>query len=245
MDIKPTKKEPYKNDPAKIDEFTSFVMDQLDADILCAQESNRRVEKWIGKYYPYHHSVEKAGTAIYSRYPFIDRGHINFGTGTITNSCVWADVQLPNDTIRVYSAHLQSNMITSDANKLVEEVETNQEVDFMNVRTILGKYKRYVAKRSHQATMVRNHLNESPHPVILAADLNDPPVSYTHRILAKDHTDSFVAAGNGMGITYAGHIPLLRIDNVILSNDFEVLDHKVIRKRFSDHYPVRVEVNLD
>jgi endonuclease/exonuclease/phosphatase family metal-dependent hydrolase len=48
-----------------------------------------------------------------------------------------------------------------------------------------------------------------------------------------------------MGITYAGHIPLLRIDNVILSDDFEVLDHRVIRERFSDYYPVKEILNAE
>ena len=107
----------------------------------------------------------------------------------------------------------------------------------------MAKYKRYVAKRSLQANMIRKHMNHSPYPVILAADINDPPVSYTHRILSMDHIDSFVAAGNGLGISYAGHIPLLRIDNVILSEDFKVLDHQVLRKKYSDHYPVRVVLN--
>jgi endonuclease/exonuclease/phosphatase family metal-dependent hydrolase len=215
-------------------------MNEVDADILCGQESNQYIRDLIGKYYPYQHFIKKAGTTIYSRYPIIDKGQIDFGT--VTNSCVWADVVVHTDTFRVYSAHLQSNKISSDAERLMEEAERDQQVDFINVRTILAKYKNYVGIRAHQATKIHRHMNESPYPVILAADLNDPPVSYTHRIATKGRKDAFMEAGKGLGITYAGKIPLLRIDNIILSEKIEVYEFQTIRKGYSDHYPLRVVV---
>lgn len=237
------KEDTYRYDKKKSADFANFIMSEVDADILCGQESNQYIQDLIGKYYPYQHAIKKAGTTIYSRYPIIEKGQIDFGT--VTNSCVWADVVITADTFRIYSAHLQSNKISSDAEKLVEEAERDQQVDFINVRTILSKYKNYVGIRAHQATMIHRHMNESPHPVILAADLNDPPVSYTHRIVAKGKKDAFVEAGKGLGISYAGKIPLLRIDNIILSEEIGVQDFQTIRKAYSDHYPVRVVLNVE
>lgn len=230
----------YRYDKVKSAEFANFIMKELDADILCGQESNQYIRDLIGKFYPYQHFIKTAGTTIYSRYPIIEKGQIEFGT--ITNSCVWADVVVHADTFRVYSAHLQSNKISSDAEKLMEEAERDQQVDFINVRTILSKYKNYVGIRAHQALKIHRHMNESPFPVLFAGDLNDPPVSYTHRIIAMDKKDAFVEAGKGLGITYAGKIPLLRIDNIIVSKEVGVQDLQTIRKGYSDHYPVRVVV---
>lgn len=233
----------YRYDKEKSREFASFIMDGLDADIFLGQESNQRIQKLIGKYYPYQHIVKSAGTTIYSRFPMIDKGQINFGT--ITNSCVWADIIIREDTVRVYSAHLQSNKISSDTDKLLEEAEQSQQVNMTGVRSIFGKYKRYVRIRANQAKMIRNHMNESPYPVILGIDLNDPPVSYTHRILSKGKKDTFVEAGNGLGTTYAGNIPMLRIDNIIVSDNFSVYQHRVIREKYSDHYPLKVLIDLE
>jgi endonuclease/exonuclease/phosphatase family metal-dependent hydrolase len=232
------KKGTYRYDEKRSKDFADFIMDRIDADILCGQESNQRIRSLIGKYYPYQHFLKKTGTVIYSRFPIVEKGQIDFGT--VTNSCVWADIAIREDTVRVYSAHLQSNRISSDADKLLEEAEETQQVSFTGIRSILAKYKQYVGIRAYQARMLYHHMNESPYPVILTGDLNDPPVSYTHRILSKNKKDSFEEAGNGLGITYAGRIPLLRIDNVIVSEAFSVFRHEVIRERFSDHYPVKV-----
>lgn len=235
------KKGTYRYDEQKTADFSTFIVSGINADILCGQESNKHIRKLIGKYYPYHHFIKEAGTTIYSRFPIIHKGQINFGT--VTNSCVWADVVIHSDTFRIYSAHLQSNKISSEANKIVEEAEQNQQVNLMDIRAILSKYKNYVGIRAHQANMIRHHMNESPYPVILTGDLNDPPVSYTHRILSKDKKDAFVEAGNGLGISFAGNIPLLRIDNIIVSKSIDVNSFRTIRKRFSDHYPVKVVLN--
>ena len=234
------KKGTYRYDKEKTKEFADFIVNGIDADIFCGQESNQFIRTLVGKYYPHQHFIKEAGTTIYSIYPIVDRGNIDFGT--ITNSCVWADIVVQKDTFRVYSAHLQSNHISSEADKIVEEVGQKQEVSIINIRTILSKYKRYVGIRARQAIMIRDHMIASPHPVIFAGDINDPPVSYTHRILSKNKKDSFVEAGKGLGVTYAGNIPLLRIDNILLSDNVDVLSHQVIRKKFSDHYPVKVAI---
>jgi len=146
--------------------------------------------------------------------------------------------------VRVYSAHLQSNKISSDAKRILEEAEQNQSVNMLDIRSVLSKYKRYVVKRAYQARMINEHINKSPYPIILTGDFNDPPVSYTHRVLSKGRKDAFVEAGNGLGISYAGRIPMLRIDNIIVSDEFEVLDHNTIKKKYSDHFPIKAEIRF-
>jgi len=222
--------------------FAGFVKKDLNADILCCQEINRHVKSWIETHYEYVYSPDDMGTSVFSQFPIIDTGKIDFGTRT--NSCVWADIAIEEDTIRVYNVHLQSNSISRETDMIVEEAEKKKQVNIMNVRTIIGKYKRNAGVRSRQARLLRAHMDASPWPVILTGDLNDPPVSFAHRMLSRYRQDSFREAGNGFGQTYAGNLPLLRIDNVILDDVFEVLSHSVIRKKFSDHYPVKVLIDI-
>lgn len=232
----------YRFDKEKTTKFRDFIVRDLDADVFCGQESSAHIQKLIGSFYGYSHVLEDAGTAIYSRFPILQKGVVDFGTKT--NSCVWADVEIGKDTVRFYSAHLQSNKISSEADRILEEAEQNKQVDMINVRTILSKYKRYVRIRSYQANKLKVHMDNSPHPVVLCGDLNDPPVSYSHRVLSENKTDAFVEAGNGLGITYAGNIPLLRIDNIIVDETLLVHSHKTIRKKYSDHYPVLSTLSL-
>jgi endonuclease/exonuclease/phosphatase family metal-dependent hydrolase len=223
--------------------FGRFLKMELNPDILCAQEFNKRTKEFVGKHYPFTHQYKNTGTAILSRYPIINKGKIDFGT--ITNSCVWADIAVNEDTIRVYSLHLQSNNISRDADQMVEDAESHQKLDLVPIKAILGKYKRYVGIRAEQTQILLGHASNSPYPVILAGDLNDPPVSYTHRLLTKNRQDAFSKKGSGLGVTYGGNVPLLRIDNIILDEAFEVLSFRTIKKPFSDHYPVISQVNIE
>ena len=87
--------------------------------------------------------------------------------------------------------------------------------------------------------MILNHISQSPHPVILAGDFNDTPQSFMYnKIKNSGFCDAFQQAGHGLGTTYAGYVPLLRIDyNFAQKNYFRVLKHEVIDARMSDHYP--------
>ena len=236
------KKGTYRHDQQKTAAFESFIENELNADILCAQESNKYIRDLLVDFYPYRHVLENAGTSIYSKCPLVGKGQIDFGTKT--NSCVWADLKIAADTVRVYSAHLQSNKISSEADQILHDAESKKHLNLINIRSIFSKYKHYVGIRSEQARQLKDHMVLSPYPVILAGDLNDPPVSYTHRILSRNKKDAFVEAGNGLGVSYAGNIPLLRIDNILLAERFEVLDYQTIRKKFSDHYPVVCKINI-
>jgi len=233
----------YRYDKTKTIALVDFIKNDINADILCGQETNKHIKGLIVDIYPYLHILENTGTSIYSKYPIIKSGFIDFGTKT--NSCVWADIQIHTDTIRVYSAHLQSNNITDEAHMVMEEAEKKQKLNFNNIKSILGKYKKYVGIRANQAKLIDKHIGSSPFPVILGADLNDPPVSYVHRVLSGDMQDAFKVAGNGLGSTYAGNIPLLRIDNIILSKNFVINSHQTFYQKHSDHYPVKSTVSFN
>ena len=50
--------------------------------------------------------------------------------------------------------------------------------------------------------------------------------------------NAFVAKGAGIGNTYAGISPTLRIDNIFVDPRFDVQQYCRIKRKLSDHYPI-------
>ena len=226
-----------KNRDEKKQAFINFLEQYKDTDIFCIQEVGDYAYDILKKTFPDHfiHYKEK-GAIIMSKYPFLNKGEVDFGT--ITNSCLWADINLNFDTIRVYSYHLQSNQISRDAEKFAKQTELDQKQAWYDMKGMLRKFRNHHLQRSRQAEKIVNHGKTSPYKVILAGDLNDPPQSYTYHVLSELGNDAFRERGSGIGTTYAGKIPLLRIDYVFVDKALAVTSFDIIKDSFSDHYAV-------
>jgi endonuclease/exonuclease/phosphatase family metal-dependent hydrolase len=85
---------------------------------------------------------------------------------------------------------------------------------------------------------VKEKVNLSPYPVIVAGDFNDTPVSYSYRKIRKGLNDSFVSSGYGAGFTYRGKYPPNRIDYILYDNSLDCKVFNIFRIRYSDHYPI-------
>ncbi|MFK7903827.1 MAG: endonuclease/exonuclease/phosphatase, partial [Chitinophagales bacterium] len=72
----------------------------------------------------------------------------------------------------------------------------------------------------------------------------DTPTSFTYQTISNKLQDAFLESGLGLGGTYAGPLPSFRIDYVLLDPSFEVRSTEVIRKKYSDHYPVTCEFRI-
>lgn len=225
-------------------EFIDFLKEHKDVDVICTQETGFFGREIIEKAFKgiYKHKLEKKGATIWSKYPMGEQGEVDFGTNT--NSCVWADIILPADTVRVYSVHLFSNNISKDAVEVLDNVNLNEKQTWSGIGGILNKYKNANVKRSEQAQLVKSHMSTSPFPVLLAGDFNDPPTSFTYSTLSEKMSDAFCEKGLGISSTYAGRIPLLRIDYIMTDSSFDVLSYDRIKNEYSDHYPIRASVIL-
>jgi endonuclease/exonuclease/phosphatase family metal-dependent hydrolase len=221
----------------KKDAFEAYLSEYDDVAVKLFQEVGDYAYEIIKETYPKHHIhyIQK-GAIIVSRYPIIKKGEIDFGTKT--NSCVWADIKLPDDTVRFYSYHLQSNQISRDAEKLSNQTELDQNQAWYDIKGMLRKYKNKHIKRSKQVDKIVDHAIQAPHPVILGGDLNDPPQSYTYQAINKLGADAFRLRGSGIGTTYNGVIPLLRIDYLFVDSSINIADCKIIKNEYSDHFPV-------
>jgi len=225
----------------KKSKFTTFIR-QHEPDILCIQENNFFSDGIINNtgLYPYFHYVIQHGAAIYSRHPILDKGIVEFGTRT--NSCLWVDVLVEGIKLRVYSVHLQSNRIVKDVEMITDEQEEENAEKINVVKRILRKYRSTAIIRTKQAKQLNEHAIQSPLPCIIAGDFNDTPFSHIYKILSKGRDDSFLKCGNGIGTTYVGALPGLRIDVILGDEDkIQFCNHRVLHTSYSDHNPVMVK----
>lgn len=206
------------------------------------------------RYNHHHYTIRKLygtddfGLATFSRYPILNRGVVDFQAGPrSTNQCIYSDLLIGRDTIRVYNFHLQSIRLDEVQYRLLEGVnaeELTARQRLYRSATIVRRLRRGWQQRAEQSRQIATHISRSPYPVILAGDLNDNPLSYVYRTLSQGHTDAFIESGRGFGFSYAGPIPGLRIDALFHSPQIESSDFLTHYGKYSDHYPQSVRLRL-
>ena len=181
------------------------------------------------------------GMAIFSRYPIVRRGVIPFGKLT-QNHAMWADLARATDTIRVFNVHFQSmSMAESD---IVTATESRAGLR-QKAPTLLRHFRNGAVARGMQVDTVLARVLRSPYPVLLAGDFNDLPYSYTYDQLADHLQNAWASTGLGIGATYHGQLPFLRIDQQFASPQWQVLSCRVHQEiKWSDHYPVEALYQL-
>ena len=99
-------------------------------------------------------------------------------------------------------------------------------------------------RRSIQANIIKNQLEQSPHPVIFCGDFNDVPNSYTYFTVRGNMRDAFLEKGSGIGRSFTSISPTLRIDYILASQNLSVLQFHRIKKKYSDHYMLVTDLKL-
>ena len=220
-----------------------LIKDDPDICLLQEFETDYILEEIGGlKSFNYRVKIKDVGTSIYSKFPYIRKGFIDFDMPT--NSCIWGDFKIGNDTLRIYSVHFKSNQVSKQAEDIVSVIENENKIEPKSIRSILRTYKNNVQIRAKQVTKVKEHILNSPYPVIIGGDFNDPPVSFTYREFNDFLLDAFKEKGLGFGITYQGVIPFLRIDYIMASPGIEILEFDTGSKVFSDHYPIEALIKI-
>lgn len=219
---------------------------QYQPDIWCIQEFTRSAKyareypKIITQKTPLKYSYLKPekGLAIFSRYPLSKIEMHYFSKHNSTNGYLIADIDKDGQAIRVFNIHLQSNDVSRLAKRVARNGQLQEKETWLQVKGILGRYRRTAAMRAAQAQEIRGRLEKSPHPIILCGDFNDVPLSHTYHRLRKGLIDGFQKRGRGLGTTFHKSIPILRIDYILSSPELEPLEYQVIPIDRSDHYPV-------
>lgn len=222
--------------------FISYLKKNDDIDILCVQENGQISKSYLASAmnFSHRHSIEEMTVSIYSKHPFKATGFVDFNSN-IANTCIWADIEIGENLVRVYSTHLESNRQDGK----VPDVIVENAPEEMNNSALLGivkHYQKFSIDRARQAQLIKAHAEKISHPVIICGDLNDTPQSHVYKIAKGDLQDSFVEEGLGIGSTFGERIPALRIDYIFVDKSIEVLDHDISRSDFSDHYLISTEL---
>lgn len=184
------------------------------------------------------------GIIIFSRYPIINKKTISYYPNNYNSIFQYIDIVKGEDTIRVFNIHLQSLRFSRSNLKYIDEPSIEEEKTLKESKSILGKFKRGFLKREEQANRIRAELDKSPYPVILTGDFNDLPNSYAYHTIGGSMKNAFVEKGAGLGRTFSGISPVLRIDNIFADSRFEVKQFKRINIKLSDHFPIFADVQL-
>jgi endonuclease/exonuclease/phosphatase family metal-dependent hydrolase len=146
------------------------------------------------------------------------------------------DIQKGDDTIRVYTTHLASYRFKSYDFDAEQSVKAN--------KNVFKKMKSAFMERSVQAAIVKEQLERSPYPSIITGDFNDVPGSYTYTTIKGTRQDAFLKKGVGIGATFSGLSPTLRIDYILPDHKWEVRAWESIDENLSDHHMILADLKL-
>ena len=176
--------------------------------------------------------------ATYSSFPIINKGTVSIKGERKNNICIYSDLVTEKDTIRLYNIHLASNWFRQSDYSFIQNPSLETEELKKNVLSIGKRLKNSFVKRAEQVEAIKTHINKSPYPVILCGDFNDTPSSYAYNQLSKGLKDAFVEKGRGLGRSYNGKFPSLRIDYILCSPELNINSFDTRDVKLSDHYPV-------
>ena len=235
-------------------QMANQVRDQ-NPDILCCQEfaafksgvsRPKCIEDFAEscgfQYIYYNRKSNFGGNVVFSKYPItkVDE-ESGFGQENTYGVMVTVDAG-EKGRFHVANVHLLSYMITdTEIDLLMNSTERKDNLDTIG-KTVLHKLSYAFQKRSEELDNVLTTMPPVAGPVIMCGDFNEPPLSYNYRQMQKaGFVDTFTKVGRGIKPTYAGKLPLLRIDYIWANEDVKPLNFKRLRYKASDHYPIMLD----
>ena len=182
------------------------------------------------------------GLMIFSKYPVVKKQRLSFYPYDYNSNFQFIDIVKAGDTLRVFNIHLQSMKFSQGNLSYIDNPTIESKKDIEKSKSVIAKFKIALMKRQVQADNIKAEINKSPHPVIVCGDLNDVPNSYAYQTIGKDLQNAFEEKGAGLGRTFTGIAPTLRIDNIFVSKAFTVNQYARVQKKLSDHFPVIADI---
>ena len=178
------------------------------------------------------------GIIIFSKYPIINKRTVAYAPKDYNSTFQYVDIVKGNDTFRIFNIHLQSLKFSNDNLKYIETPSINNGNNFEESKSVAAKFKTGFLKRRIQSERIKAEMMQSPYPVIVCGDFNDVPNSYAYNKIGKGMHNAFTEKGTGIGRTFYGISPTLRIDNIFADERFNVEQFVRIKKKLSDHFPI-------
>ncbi|MCL2132113.1 MAG: endonuclease/exonuclease/phosphatase family protein [Lentimicrobiaceae bacterium] len=210
----------------------------------------KNIEKTNACFYmPFTRGSHQYGLAIFTKYPVVRQGSIEFQTPS-TNLAMYADLKIGKDTVRVFNLHFQSLHLQKEdyifAQQAVSDYsELSNEAIAKNSKRILRKMKKGFAVRAEQVKILSRHIQSSPYKAVVCGDFNDTPWSFTYKQIQNLLTDTYAESGKGFGNTMQFNKWLsFRIDYIFCDKSFKSYQFITLPYKASDHLPVSVYLDI-
>ena len=178
------------------------------------------------------------GIITFSKYPIVNKHNVSYTPNDYNSIFQFVDIVKDGDTFRIFNIHMQSLKFSEDNMHFIEKPSLNGEADIQESKNVISRFKTGFLKRQRQSERVKKAMNESPYPVIVCGDFNDVPNSYAYNTIGKGMKNAFEQKGTGIGRTFYGISPTLRIDHIFVDTRFDVEQYLRIKKKLSDHFPI-------
>lgn len=191
------------------------------------------------------YEVQFYGIATLSRHPIVNSGVIEFPNDK-NNVCIYTDIMVSDEIIRVYNGHLCSIRFSGDEHEYVGELKADPGLfEKTKLARMYRRLESAFVKRAWQAELIHDHMKKCPYPIVFCGDFNDTPISYAYGVFDDLLNDTFRSKGSGIGNTYIGNFPSFRIDHIFASDHFKTASHEVLPEKLSDHHGVRARLVLE
>lgn len=192
-----------------------------------------------------HYGKNKFGIATFSKYPILHKEQVPLDTAA-NNAAIFTDVLVNKDTVRIFNIHLASIYISGIEKDLSKHIESNdQDGQIKDVKRISDRIAGGFRRRANQAEVIKKYIDDSPYPVVVCGDINDTPGSYAYNLLSDGLNDAFCEKGFiGLGSTYIGMVPGLRIDFILVDPRLSVDAFYTEQISLSDHRPIIASLSV-
>ena len=219
-----------------LEEVKNYIK-SFNADVIFLQESGY---SGLGNsdFEEMKYSLHNRRISFFSKYQIVEQDTIPL---IDKGKSVYADVIIKGKRIRFINVYLEPFQLHKSMVKPTEDLEENGTKAKSLVRRFMPVFK----KHEEQVQILKNFIEKSPYPVILAGDFNSVPNSYEYYTISGVLKDCFLESGKGFGTSFHDYKIPIRIDYVFSSENLKSTHYQVDRsQKLSDHYPVLVKFSL-
>ena len=219
-----------------LEEVKNYIK-SFNADVIFLQESGY---SGLGNsdFEEMKYSLHNKRISFFSKYQIVEQDTIPL---IDKGKSVYADVIIKGKRIRFINVYLEPFQLHKSMVKPTDDLEENGTKAKSLVRRFMPVFK----KHEEQVQILKNFIEKSPYPVILAGDFNSVPNSYEYYTISGVLKDCFLESGKGFGTSFHDYKIPIRIDYVFSSENLKSTYYQVDRsQKLSDHYPVLVKFSL-
>jgi endonuclease/exonuclease/phosphatase family metal-dependent hydrolase len=238
-------------------EDMAYSIQKWNPDIICLQEynTNERPDdianhaNYFSKKYPYNFFSKDfqvaqndyfSGSIIFSKYKILSAERISFTNGSL----ITAIILKGDDTIQIFTTHLASFRFKQNDFDAMDQSSVANSISLNGKKGVFRKMRAAFMQRAIEAELVKENLAKTNYPAIITGDFNDVPGSYTYKTIKGNWQDAFLEKGFGVGATFLGLSPTLRIDYILANSPWELRGWESIDENLSDHHMIMADLVL-